>query len=88
VRILIDLQGAQSGSRHRGIGRYSTSLAKAIIRNASSHDVFVLLNGLFEEGVSLLKKDFASLLPPDRFVVFSAPGPVEGLIAEHALEPF
>ena len=84
MRILIDLQGAQSGSRHRGIGRYSTSLAKAIVRNASNHDVHILLNGLFEESVSHLINDFASILPADRFAVFSVPGPVEGLLAEHA----
>jgi ADP-heptose:LPS heptosyltransferase/glycosyltransferase involved in cell wall biosynthesis len=84
VRILIDLQGAQSGSRHRGIGRYSKSLAKAIIQNASHHDIRVLLNGLFDESIPHLINDFASILPADRFVVFSAPGPVEGLVAEHA----
>ena len=84
MRLIIDLQGAQSGSRHRGIGRYSTSLAKAVIRNAANHDVLVLLNGLFEDSVSRLIKDFASILPKERFVVFSAPGPVEGLVNENA----
>lgn len=84
MRILIDLQGAQSGSRHRGIGRYSASLAKAIVRNAVHHDVRVLLNGLFDEGIPQLIEDFAPILPADRFVVFSVPGPVEGLVAEHA----
>ena len=31
MRIVIDMQGAQTESRFRGIGRYSTSLAQAIV---------------------------------------------------------
>lgn len=31
MRIAIDFQGAQTGSRFRGIGRYSTELVKALI---------------------------------------------------------
>ena len=83
MRILIDLQGAQSGSRHRGIGRYSTSLAKAIIRNAGNHEVFILLNGLFERDIPQIINDFSSILPEERFVIFSALGPVEGLVAQN-----
>ena len=43
MRIVIDLQGAQSNSRFRGIGRYSTSLAQAIIRNRGEHEVIIVL---------------------------------------------
>lgn len=38
MRIVIDLQGAQSESRFRGIGRYSLSLAQAMARNAGEHE--------------------------------------------------
>ena len=44
MRILIDLQGAQTGSRHRGIGRYSLDITKAILRNSDNHEVLILLN--------------------------------------------
>ena len=44
MRIVIDLQGAQNGSRHRGIGRYSVALAKSIVRNRGNHEIFILLN--------------------------------------------
>jgi len=38
MRIVIDLQAAQSvGSRNRGIGRYSMSLAKAMVNNRGNH---------------------------------------------------
>lgn len=44
MKILIDLQSCQSGSRLGGIGRYSMSLAKAMIRQGVGHEFFVLLN--------------------------------------------
>ena len=45
MKILIDLQGAQtSGSRHRGIGRYSLSFTEGVLRNRGDHDVHILLN--------------------------------------------
>jgi glycosyltransferase involved in cell wall biosynthesis len=83
MRILIDLQGAQNGSRDRGIGRYSMALAKAIARNAGPHEVFVLLNGLFANTISPIRASFEGVLPNDRFLVFSAPGPVDELRAEN-----
>ena len=39
MRIVIDLQGAQTESRYRGIGRYTMSLTKAIVQNRGSHEV-------------------------------------------------
>lgn len=84
MRILIDLQGAQNGSRDRGIGRYSMALAKAIARNAGSHKVFVLLNGLFADTIESIRSSFAGILPDSHFVVFSAPGPVDELNAENS----
>jgi glycosyltransferase involved in cell wall biosynthesis len=84
MRILIDLQGAQSGSRYRGIGRYSSALAKAIIRNRGDHDVFILLNRLLGDINDYIIEEFSSILPADRIAVFSAPSPVAGLISENS----
>jgi len=44
VRVVIDLQSSQSGSRHGGIGRYSMSLAKAMIEQSRGHEFWVVLN--------------------------------------------
>ena len=33
MRIVIDMQGAQTESKFRGIGRYTTSLVNALIKN-------------------------------------------------------
>lgn len=84
MRILIDLQSAQSGSRFRGIGRYSTGLAKAIIRNRGNHEVVILLNGLFEDTIDPIRRDFSTQLPEENFVVFSAPSPAQALSADNA----
>jgi glycosyltransferase involved in cell wall biosynthesis len=84
MRILIDLQGAQSSSRHRGIGRYSDALARAIIRNRGDHEIFILLNGLFDHAVEQIRREYSSLLPANHITVFSAPFPVGALVSENA----
>jgi glycosyltransferase involved in cell wall biosynthesis len=77
MRIVIDLQGAQStGSRHRGIGRYTLSLAQAIARNRGGHEVLIALNGLFPDTIGPIRQAFAGLLPPENLRVWQAPGPV------------
>ena len=76
MRIVIDLQGAQSNSRFRGIGRYSTSLAQAIIRNRGEHEVIIVLNGLFPDATQFIKSQFEGLLPAENIKIWYAPGPV------------
>jgi glycosyltransferase involved in cell wall biosynthesis len=84
MRIVIDLQGAQStGSRHRGIGRYTLSLAQAIVRNRGGHEVLIALNGLFADTIAPIRQAFAGLLPPENLRVWEAPGPVSHLEAAH-----
>jgi glycosyltransferase involved in cell wall biosynthesis len=75
-RFLIDLQAAQNNSRSRGIGRYSTALAKGIVRNAGRHQVFCLLSDRFPGTVEEVTSAFAELLAPQHFLIISIPGPV------------
>lgn len=71
MRILIDLQACQSsGSRTRGIGRYSLSLAKAMVRNSQSHDIHLFLNAAFDEVVLELREIFSGLLPKENIHVW------------------
>jgi glycosyltransferase involved in cell wall biosynthesis len=79
LRILIDLQGAQNNSRYRGIGRYSLALAKGIARNAGTHRVFILLNGLFPETIEPIRSSFSGILGERQFLIFTTPGPVAEL---------
>jgi len=80
MRIIIDMQGAQTGgSRHRGIGRYTLSLVRAIIRQRGTHEVVLALNGAYPDAVAWLRGEFAGLLPHDHVRVWQAPGPVDRL---------
>ncbi len=76
MQIVLDLQGAQTASRFRGIGRYSLALAKAIVANRGNHEVIIALNSLFPETIEPIRADFDSLLPQQNIQVWSAPGPV------------
>lgn len=84
MRLLVDLQACQCNSRHRGIGRYSLSLAKALLRSAGQHEVWILLSNLFPETLEPLRNEFRELLDPSRIVVFQAVGPVAELKPENA----
>jgi glycosyltransferase involved in cell wall biosynthesis len=79
MRIVLDLQGAQSESRFRGIGRYSLNLAKAIAREASQHEVWLALSGLYPETAASLRYEFADLIPREQIRTFELPGPVAEL---------
>ncbi len=76
MRIVIDLQGAQSESRFRGIGRYTMSLTRAIIKNNKKHEIYLLLNGLLTESINPIRAELGDLLPDDRFVIWYAPAPM------------
>ncbi|HHW4681325.1 MAG TPA: glycosyltransferase, partial [Xylella taiwanensis] len=77
MRIVIDLQGVQSESRYRGIGRYSLSLAMAVVRNNRGHDIHLMLNGAFSEEVPVIRQAFEGLLPQANIHVFHVPLPVQ-----------
>ena len=84
MRIVIDLQGAQSeDGRNRGIGRYSLSLAQAVVRNSGEHDIFIALNGLFPDTIEPIRAAFAKLLPQEHIRVWHAPGPVNQLSGDN-----
>src|SRR5258708_38861038 len=80
MRIVLDLQGAQSDSRFRGIGRYSLALAKAIAREAlNKHEVWPALSERLSEAIEWLRTEFPGLVPQDRIRGFALPGPVAEL---------
>ncbi|WDS35632.1 glycosyltransferase [Pseudoxanthomonas sp.] len=73
MRIVIDLQGAQTASRYRGIGRYSQALAEAMLRQPRGHEFWLVSNGDMEE---VAFGALADLLPPERAVRFHSVQPV------------
>lgn len=75
MRIIIDLQACQAPeSKNRGIGRYSMSLAKAVIEIGIHHEYWILLNTSYPESIDSLRGAFAKELPAERFITFT---PVE-----------
>lgn len=91
MRLVIDLQGAQASNRRRGIGRYSLSLAQALVRNRGNHEVFIALSDLFPDTIEPIRAAFDGLLPKDHIRVWTAPGPVQAAdqafdVRRHAAE--
>ena len=72
MRILVDLQGCQSGSRFGGIGRYSMSLAKAMLRLESGHEICLLLNSRLPNE-NAIRAEFADLMPQQHILTFAVP---------------
>jgi glycosyltransferase involved in cell wall biosynthesis len=79
MKLVIDLQGAQTESRFRGIGRQARSLAKAIIERAGAHDVFLLFNSALRDGLDELMQEFERLLPRSHIKLFNVPADVREL---------
>lgn len=73
MRIVIDMQGAQSsGSWNRGIGRYTISLALAMVRNRGGHEIFIALNGAFPASIERIRAKFEGILPQKNIRVWYA----------------
>ncbi|NSL53754.1 glycosyltransferase family 4 protein [Uliginosibacterium aquaticum] len=78
MRIVVDMQGAQTGSRFRGIGRYSLALTKAMLKEGRGHEFILLLNGLLDESIPFIRSEFRGLLPNENIRVWNSHGPVYG----------
>lgn len=71
MRILIDVQGAQNGSRFRGIGRYVNALLLQLIKTkAEGDEIVLLLNGHLVDGEKDIRAAYAGLLEPRSFKVW------------------
>jgi glycosyltransferase involved in cell wall biosynthesis len=76
MRIVIDMQGAQTESRYRGIGRYTLSITQEIVKHRGEHEIILVLSGLFPETIGPIRAVFKNLLPEENIRVWHAPGPV------------
>ncbi len=85
MRIVLDLQGGQNSSRFRGIGRYSMSLARQMVRDGGArHEFHVLLNRNLPEGLAEAAAAFDGLLPRSQIHVLELPSPTVEMVAENA----
>ena len=85
MRIVLDMQGAQTQSRLRGIGRYTLAFARAVVEQSADHEVHLVLNGLLNDSIESIKEAFKDVLPPEHVHVWAAPGPVQLIHANNAL---
>ena len=98
MRIVIDLQACQNaGSRFRGIGRYSRSLAQAMVREGRGHDYWIALNAELADAVEDIRACFDGLVPQEQIVLWDRPfawsahlpgDPWRGRVAEMLREDF
>ena len=65
MRVVIDMQGAQTESRFRGIGRYTMGLALGLARNAGEHEILLAVNGSLGESADAIEQAFKEYLPSD-----------------------
>ena len=70
MRIVIDMQGAQTDSRFRGIGRYTIELTKGLLRNRKGHEILLTLSSFLPETIDLIRAEFRDLLPPSNIRIW------------------
>ena len=71
MRLVIDMQGAQTGSRFRGIGRYTISLTQAIVELAEPHhEVILIANAQMPESAEAITRAFDGLLDTKYIRIF------------------
>lgn len=78
MRILIDLQSLQGISKNRGIGRYSLSLTQELARQASNHEIFLLLNGNYCKDIFTIRSLFEEIVPKKNIKVFESVRKISG----------
>ncbi len=76
MRIVIDMQGAQTESRFRGIGRYTMGFTRAVVKSRGEHEIILALSGLFPDTIEPIRAAFDGLMPQENIRVWHAPGPV------------
>ncbi len=77
MRIVIDLQSCQSGSKRGGIGRYSMSLATAMAAQPRNHEIWIVLSALMPESMPEVRRAFDGLIPHDRIKTFDCPANID-----------
>lgn len=76
MRLIIDMQGAQTVSRFSEIGRYTMGLAESLVRNRGEHEVLLAVNGMLSESIDEIREAFTDLLPQENIRVWYTPTPV------------
>lgn len=76
MKIAIDMQGAQTESRFRGIGKYTIGFVEALLRNRGDHEILIVLNGMLEDSIPPILDLLDKLMPRENIYIWSAEAPV------------
>ena len=71
MKIAIDVQGLQTGSRFRGVGRYILGLVRGMIRNKTGHDIILTGNAALQESADEIRSIFGNILPKDNIQLWN-----------------
>lgn len=77
MRIVLDMQGAQTDSRFRGIGRYTVSMAQALLLRESEHEIFLVFNALMPEAIADVRSQLGDLVKDENILIWCGLGPVQ-----------
>lgn len=84
MRIVIDMQGAQGGSRERGIGRYTRSMVREFLRESEDDEVFLLFNGVLPAQQELMD-ELAGLFKPENVRVWYSEPPFDACSTDNTI---
>lgn len=85
MRIVVDLQGAQSvHSRAGEVGESSLRLLQEMIRHRGEHEIVIALNGLFPETIEPIRAQLQGVLPLQNIRVWYAAAPVSAQNPDNA----
>lgn len=79
MRVVIDMQGAQSASQSRCIGRYIKGLVWSLVHHQAGHEIFLAFNGTLEGATDAVIDLFRGILPPENIRIWDAPPRVAGV---------
>ncbi len=75
MRLVFDVFPCQTGSRFRGIGRYTQSLLAAMAHARANHDLYVLANALYPQSADALRQQLNGILPAGHFAACTSTNP-------------
>lgn len=68
MRLLVDMIGAQSASRYRGIGHYTRGFVKGLIATAGEHEVYLAVCTNLAESAEAVRTEFGELVSENRIL--------------------
>lgn len=86
MKIVIDMQGWQTESGRRGIGRYTIEFVCSLLkfnRANANHEIFLLFNGAFEKSIVKARSILSDSIKDDHIVCWYPVTPLSFLSGDH-----